>query len=164
MSESNPSAPAQPVVQPPAEGVVVKSKGLTSSDLNTRVADLIAAEAPALVLTSVLTTLRTKEVDKRAAALLGGLELANSTRGALSKAKEPDVRPTMFTAGGQPIGESGFSRPRLKEQENLTKKLAKIEKAITAATPTEESGLKPDFSLLYNLKSDIEKDQTVASE
>jgi hypothetical protein len=152
MSDLNQAKPVAPEVAP-------KAKGVSSIDLNTRIAETIATTAPTRVLDNVVSVLVDKEVEKRATALLGGLELANSTRGALKKAQEPDVRPTAFKSDGSPIGEVGFTKPRLVEQKKLTEKLAKIEKAIEAATREDE----PNFGLLYNLKNDIDKAEKEAA-
>jgi hypothetical protein len=152
-SASESSVPAAPQGQQAA-----KPRGLTSSDLNARVAEAIVGAAPR-VLTSVVAVLVDKEINRRAEALLGGIELASQTKSALRKAQEPDVRPSMFTADGKPIGDVGYTKPRLAEIKKLNEKLAKVEKAIDAATRDEN----PEFNLLYNLKSDIEKAEKAAA-
>lgn len=140
----NPNAqPAEPAVKP---------KGLSSADILSRVSTAIVAAAPR-ALNSVIDALVSKEIEKRSTAILGGVELASSVRRDLNKAREPDIRPTTFTVDGKPIGEPGWSKPRLAEIKKLTEKLAKIEKVIDGATRDEN----PDFGPLYNLKSEIEK-------
>ncbi len=156
MSSTPNPAPAAPVV--PETTVKVTSPSL---NLNERIATIISESAPARVLDQTLKVFVDKEVDKRATALIGGINLANETRGALSKAKQPDVRPTTFDAAGAPMGSPGFTKPALTKIKQLTEKLAKIDKAIEAAT----RDANPDFSLLYNLKGEIEKaDKEAATE
>ncbi len=155
------SNPAQPAPQAPATDATPSVRPSSPSiSLNDRVSTLITDTAPARVLESVIKTLADKEIDKRATALLGGLNLANETRSALKKAQEPDVRPTAFTLAGAPIGEVGYSKAKLGEQKKLTEKLAKIDKAIEAAT----RDANPDFGPLYNLKGEIEKAEKQAAE
>lgn len=156
MSNANNEQNAAPAAdQAPAAG---KPKGFSSLDVYAKVGAAIVTAAPR-ALESVVKTLVDREIEKRSTALLGAVELASSTRTTLNKAKEPDVRPTLFTADGKPIGEPGWSKQRLAEIKKLTEKLAKIDKAIDAATREEN----PDFSLLNNLKSEIEKAEKAAA-
>lgn len=151
---------AQPAPQAPndaAPTTVIKSPSI---NLNERIATIIAESAPGRVLEQTLKVFVDKEVDKRATALIGGINLANETRGALSKAKQPDVRPTTFDAAGQPIGQVGFTKPALAKIKQLTEKLAKIDKAIEAATREAN----PDFGPLHNLKADIDKADSSSAE
>lgn len=158
------SDPIQPVPAPqgaPDHALAPAPKPSSPSiTLNERIAALITDTAPARVLDSVIKTLADKEIEKRAAALLGGLQLANETRGALKKVEEPDQRPSTFDRAGRPIGEAGWSKPRLAEIKKLTEKLTKIDKAIDAATREAN----PDFGPLYNLKGEIEKAEKAATE
>lgn len=142
----------------PSASVATKPKGLSSADILTRVSTAIVTAAPRVLL-SVVDTLVAKEIEKRAAALLGSIELASITRSALRKAQEPDVRPSMFDAEGKAIGPVGWTKPRLAEIKKLTEKLTKIEKVIDLATRDES----PEFGGLYNLKVDIEKAEKAAS-
>lgn len=177
------AAPATPQITP-----IIKPKGLTPTDLTIKVSDIVSTTGGDRVLNQFLKVLVDKEIDKRAVALQGGYELAVQTASALKKAMEPDIRPTMFDLKGKPVGESGWSKAQLKAQKTLTEKLAKIDKAIDAATRDRvpevadqpavgvEGGdgyapaikgkpaIEPDFSLLYNLKAEIEKAEKQAAE
>lgn len=149
MSSNPPVESVNPEAAPVA--ALVKPKGLTSSDLHTKVSESIAASAPR-VIDFVVKTLADKEVDRRASLLLGAIDLATAIKRDLNKIDRPDI---VAPRGrdNKPIGEDGYSVNRLKEIKKLTEKLAKVEKAIDFATRETDA----DWSLLSNLKSEMEK-------
>ncbi len=154
MSEQTPST--APIAAPDIAPVIKLSPSI---GLNERIATMIAESAPTRVLDQTLKVFVDKEIDKRATALVGGINLANETRSALKKAQQPDDQPKTFGLDGKPIGQAGYTKGRLADIKKLTEKLAKIDKAIDAATSD-----KQDYSLLNNLKADIDKADTSSAE
>lgn len=159
---------------------------MTTQTISQKVAEGIVAAAPQ-VLDSVVKTMVEKETDRRAAALLGAVELGQTTQRELSKAIQPDVRPTTFDSTGKPLGEVGFTKSRLAEQKKLTERLAKVNKAIEKATRDRASAIEakdavgtegqdgyvpavkavaaiePDYADLFNLKNLVEQAEKEAA-
>lgn len=146
---------------------------MNASIIQTTVAARILAAAPAIA-ESVVEQLKAREVDRRAKALLEAVDAHGKLSGELNKARQPDVRPSTFGLDGKPVGEAGWSKPRLAEIKKLTEKLGKVDKAIEKATRDRVAaipavgvqgqegyvaavaGVEPDYSDLFNLKSIID--------
>lgn len=140
---SNPSPESVTPVTPAAPSAPLK--------LNADIAAAIAGSGPA-VREQVVSSLRSKEVDRRATAVLGGIDLFNQLTGQLKKLDRPDVKP-LLGRDGKAIGEGSFTEARLKEIKTLTEKVGKVTKALDAALRDEN----PDYSPLFNLKGEIDK-------
>lgn len=126
---------------------------MNTQTISEQVAESIASAAPN-VLPSVVKILADRETDRRAKALLAGIEAAFATKKELTKLERPDIKPNL-DKDFKPIGEGWFSEARAKEIKKVRERLAKIEKAIEKATPAD--GAKPDYNELFNLKSLIEQ-------
>lgn len=126
---------------------------MNTTTISQQVAEGIVQAAPS-ILPNVISTLISQETDRRAKALLSGIELALSIKKDLAKIERPDVAPN-YGADGKPLGEGAYTKARVGEIKKLRERLAKVEKAIEKATP--EGDTKPDYADLFNLKGLIEQ-------
>ncbi len=153
---------------------------MNAQSISLRVAQTLL-NASAGITDTVVNKLAQREVERRADALLGAVELAGTTANELTKALKPDIHPTTFDAAGKAIGTPGYSKGQLATQKKLKERAAKIDKAIEKATRERvaatadvaavgvegEDGyvpavkgtpaVEPDFGDLYNLKSLIDQ-------
>ncbi len=114
-----------------------------SKSIGLKVAEQIANAGPA-ILDKVINNLASLEIEKRASALLNGVNLAVATKRELQKIK-PDQQ--SFDASGKVVFES-YSKTKVEEKKKLEEKLAKIEKAVELAVNSN------DFSKVSELKSE----------
>jgi hypothetical protein len=114
-----------------------------SKSIGLKVAEQIANAGPA-ILDKVINNLASLEIEKRANALLNGVNLAVATKRELQKIK-PDV--VAYDASGAEVS-ANWSKSKLEEKKKLEEKLGKIEKAVELAVT------KNDFSKVSELKAE----------
>lgn len=129
---------------------------MNPKDINIKVTETLAL-AGNRVLETAIDRLVTAEIEKRSSALHDAIKLAETAQRELYKINKPDQ--VVYGLDNKPISE-GYSKVRLEEIKKATEKLAKIEKAVEAATAE-----KPDYSKLYELKSvKPEKDESTGDQ
>lgn len=116
---------------------------MTTTTLREAVATQIAALSPT-VEQAVIDALVTAETQKRADAIVKGIETLNGFQKELAKINKPDQ--VSYNADRTVSGES-YSKDRLDAIEKITKKIDKLTKALDKA-------LGGDMGDLYGFKAD----------